>query len=106
MMLLSDSVVLVVFINHGYYWEFKRPTNEKRIDDRLRSGKNQLKEALNREGKEDEFRGIVIDISDCKEPEQQLIDTIMTLVCKRCDSNTDVIIKKGDNPLKILRYKK
>ena len=91
---------------NGLYWEFKKPTNVKRVDDRIRAGSKQLKEALERDGTPSNDRGIVVDISCALDSEEAMVGEIVKIVQKRCDPNTDIIIKRDDVVVQIIRVHK
>lgn len=89
----------------GIYWEFKAPTSKNAINDRIRKAQKQLYETLEREGKQDEKRGIVIDIGGCEIDHEEAVNEIINRVIARRKGPTDVIIKNYDTLIKVLRVK-
>ena len=91
---------------NGIYWEFKRPTTKNAIDDRIRAAQKQLYETLQREGNENEKRGMIIDISDRKITQEEAIEIIIARTISRAKATTDVIIKEQNDIVKIFRCHK
>lgn len=91
---------------NGLYFEFKKPTTKNAIDSRIRKAQEQLAEALDRENNANARRGMIIDISDMNMTSEESIKTIIQITRKRLKGETDVIIREGDELLKILRFTK
>ena len=52
---------------NGIYWEYKAPSTEGAVKDRIKSARRQIAERLKLDGRdENEKRGFVIDISNRK----------------------------------------
>ena len=90
---------------NGKYWEFKAPTTENAIDDRLRKANKQIMEALIRDGLVGDRAGVLIDISGCELTVDESIRVIEKRALQRLPSNIDVIVKYNDEFIKAVRVK-
>lgn len=76
----------------GTYWEFKAPTTKNAINDRIRKAQKQLYETLEREGKADSLRGMIIDISENSMGREEAVEEIINRTRTRCKGKTEVIV--------------
>lgn len=91
---------------NGKYWEFKQPSSETSVNDRIRHGSKQIREASEREGIQIEGAGLVVDISNRKMSYQDMIDCVVEKATKRMPTDTYVMIKDKETLIKIFKIKK
>lgn len=88
---------------NGIYWEYKAPKSKNAIEDRIRYALTQIAEALNRESNPTAKRGIVLNISNFNSSDEVALKKIMTEMRCRCNYTTDIIVRKNDDVIKVLR---
>lgn len=88
------------------FWEFKRPTTANAIDDRLRTANEQILAAQTREKKLGEICGVVIDLNKSQLTNEEAIKIIEEKASKRMKMNCNVIIRKGDEAIKVIKITK
>jgi hypothetical protein len=90
---------------NGTYWEFKRCSSNSTMEARIRKAVEQLSETLEREGRQGKAAGIVLDISNMDVGEDEAVDTVARYIAKRNKGALDVIIRKGNDIVRVLRYR-
>ena len=93
-------------INQSILVENKKPTTPTAIDDRIRSGCNQIENYLNYIKKNPAKVGLSIDISERKMSQKEAVDLVIETTCKRMKRDTVVFIKDKDDFVKVLMFKK
>ena len=89
----------------GEYWEYKAPSTIKAIDTRIRKGNRQLEEALLRENRKGERRGIVIDVREIIESRETIIKTISQRAIQRYKGPTTIIVKAEEQLICVMAIK-
>lgn len=92
-------------IREGIYFEFKAPTTKNAIDDRIRKATKQLYETLERDNNQSAQRGIVLDITENELSQDEALAEIERICVKRCKGENFVIVKKGNELIKIFKTK-
>lgn len=87
----------------GAYWEYKAPSSETSVDDRLRTAHNQLYDAITRNNAVGGRQGIVIDINKSKLDQNRIIECIIEKNIKRKKVDVDIIIRNGNELIKVIR---
>lgn len=87
------------------FWEFKTPISANSIDKRIRKAVSQLNSAKVTTNTLTELSGIVLDVSNL-EVDSDLLNLIAEKFSKRSKGKIDLIVKKGEHTLVVLRSKK
>ncbi len=87
------------------FWEFKTPVSANSIDKRIRKAVSQLNSAKSTTDTTSKSSGIVLDISNF-EVNNNLLNLIVEKFSKRSKGEMDLIIKKNEKTILILRSKK
>ena len=87
------------------YWEYKAPSTVKAIDTRIRKGIKQIEEALSRENRRGEKRGLVIDVSKIDESNEVVIKEIAWRAVQRYKGPTTIIVKDEKELIGVLSIK-
>jgi hypothetical protein len=86
------------------YWEYKSCSSDNAIDQNLRKGVNQIYAAQERNGLIGKPAGMVLDTSDFKTDNSTIINSVAEYLPRRQKGPLDVIVKKDDRIVGVLRY--
>jgi len=88
------------YIWAGSPWELKRATSKTGIDSRVRKAATQITSLGHESG------GIILDVTGSEMSDKDVVNYTAERLAKRAKTDTDVIIKRGDKTLRILRHEK